>query len=101
MAEGVSYLKRDILRVAMPKTCSESPYVGGFNSPSMVGNSLPGAASRAVEAGAQVPLVSVVMPVFNTKPEYLREAVSSVLRQTLKKFELLVVLPRNIKIHIG
>ncbi len=91
MAEGISSLKRDILRAAMPKTCSESPQVGGFNSPSMAGNSLPGAASRAVEAEGQVPLVSVVMPVFNTKAEYLREAVSSVLGQTLKKFELLVV----------
>ncbi len=45
----------------------------------------------AGETDVPFPLVSVVMPVFNTKPEYLREAVSSVLGQTLKKFELLVV----------
>ncbi len=78
MAEGISSLKRDILRAAMPKTCSESPYVGGFNSRSVAGNSLPGAASRAVEAEAQHLLAFVIMSVFNTKPEYLHEAVSSI-----------------------
>ncbi len=53
-----------------------------------------GMGETALHAGGNdtgQPLISVVMPVFNTKPEYLREAVSSVLAQTLKDFELLVV----------
>ena len=35
--------------------------------------------------------VSVCMPVYNTKPEYLREAVESILNQTFKDFEFLIL----------
>ena len=38
-----------------------------------------------------MPKVSVVMPVYNTKEEYLREAIESVLNQTVSDFELLIV----------
>lgn len=37
------------------------------------------------------PLVSVVMPNYNTPEEYLREAVESVLRQTYARFEFIIV----------
>ena len=44
--------------------------------------------------------VSVCMPVYNTKPEYLREAVESVLNQTFKDFEFLILndSPDNIEL---
>ena len=38
-----------------------------------------------------MPKVSVIMPVYNTKEEYLREAIESVLNQTFSDFELLIV----------
>lgn len=37
------------------------------------------------------PLISVIMPSYNTKPLYLREAVQSVLIQTYTNFELLII----------
>lgn len=37
------------------------------------------------------PVVSVLMPVYNTKESYLREAVDSILNQTFKDFELLIL----------
>ena len=38
-----------------------------------------------------MPKVSVVMPVYKTKPEYLREAIESVLNQSYKDFEFLIL----------
>lgn len=38
-----------------------------------------------------MPKISVVMPVYNTKEEYLREAIESVLTQTFTDFEFLIV----------
>ena len=38
-----------------------------------------------------MPRVSVLMPTYNTRPEYLREAVDSVLAQTFKDFELIIL----------
>ena len=40
---------------------------------------------------SDVPLISVIMPIYNTPEAYLREAVESVLNQTLGDFELLAV----------
>ena len=39
----------------------------------------------------RMPRVSVLMPVYNTRPEHLREAVSSILAQTFTDFELIVL----------
>lgn len=38
-----------------------------------------------------MPLVSVIMPCYNTKETYLKDAVSSILTQTLTDFELIVI----------
>lgn len=38
-----------------------------------------------------MPKISVVIPVYNTKPEYIQVAVDSVLNQTLKEIEIIVV----------
>jgi len=37
------------------------------------------------------PRISVIMSVYNTEPEYLQEAVSSILNQTFRDFEFLIV----------
>ena len=37
------------------------------------------------------PLVSVIMPNYNTKPRYLIEAIQSILNQTYKNFEFIIV----------
>ena len=37
-------------------------------------------------------LISVIMPVFNTKEEYLCEAINSILAQTYTDLEILVVI---------
>lgn len=37
------------------------------------------------------PLVSVLLPVYNTKEEYLRECIESILNQTFKDFELIIL----------
>ena len=37
------------------------------------------------------PKVSVLMPVYNTKEEYLREAIESILNQTFTDFEFLIL----------
>lgn len=41
--------------------------------------------------GEQTPKVSVLMPVYNTKEEYLREAIESILNQTYTNFELVIL----------
>ncbi len=38
-----------------------------------------------------MPKISVVMPVYNTKEEYLREAIESILNQTYSDFEFLIM----------
>jgi len=38
-----------------------------------------------------MPRVSVLMPVYNTKPEHLREAIDSILAQTFEDFEFLIL----------
>lgn len=38
----------------------------------------------------QKPLISVLMPVYNTKEEYLRQAIESILNQTLSDFEFII-----------
>lgn len=47
-----------------------------------------------------MPKVSVLMPVFNTNPVYLRKAITSVLRQTFENFEFLILndSPKNTQI---
>lgn len=37
------------------------------------------------------PRISVLMPVYNTKPEYLKGAIESILNQTYKNFEFLIL----------
>jgi len=37
------------------------------------------------------PVISIVMPTYNSPPEYLKESVESVLKQTFADFELLVI----------
>lgn len=37
------------------------------------------------------PIVSVVLPVFNQRPEYLRRSLESILTQSLQNFELLII----------
>ena len=38
-----------------------------------------------------MPSVSILMPVFNTRPEHLREAMDSMLAQTFTDFEFLIL----------
>lgn len=38
-----------------------------------------------------MPKISVIMPVYNTKEEYLREAIESILNQTFSDFEFIIV----------
>ncbi len=38
-----------------------------------------------------LPTVSVIMPVYNTKEEYLREAIESILNQTFTDFEFIII----------
>lgn len=38
-----------------------------------------------------LPKISVVMPVYNTKEEYLREAIESILNQTYDNFEFIII----------
>lgn len=38
-----------------------------------------------------IPKISVIMPVYNTKEEYFREAIESILNQTFQDFELIIV----------
>ena len=38
-----------------------------------------------------MPKVSVLMPVYNTKEEYLREAIESILNQTFTDFEFIII----------
>lgn len=40
---------------------------------------------------SQNPKISVLMPVYNEKPEYLETAIKSILNQTLRNFELIIV----------
>lgn len=50
--------------------------------------------SRSYEKGnkmTQTHLISVLMPVYNTKEEYLRVSIESILNQTFKDFEFIIV----------
>lgn len=48
-----------------------------------------------------MPKVSVLTPIYNTKPEYLKECIESILNQTFKDFEFLILndSPDNIEIE--
>lgn len=50
----------------------------------------------------KAPKVSVLMPVYNTKEEFLREAVQSILSQTFKDFEFLILndSPENTRLEM-
>jgi glycosyltransferase involved in cell wall biosynthesis len=43
------------------------------------------------ETAQSSPIISIVMPTCNTPPEYLKESVESVLKQTFADFELLII----------
>lgn len=47
--------------------------------------------THLVVLGEQNPRVSVLMPVYNTDEEYFREAIESILNQTYKNFELVIL----------
>lgn len=47
--------------------------------------------THLVVLGEQNPRVSVLMPVYNTDEEYFREAIDSILNQTYKNFELVIL----------
>ena len=38
-----------------------------------------------------MPKISVLMPVYNTQEDYLREAISSILNQTYSDFEFIII----------
>ena len=38
-----------------------------------------------------MPKISILMPVYNTKEEYLREAIESILNQTYSDFEFIII----------
>ena len=38
-----------------------------------------------------VPKISVIMPIYNTNPKYLKKAVESILKQTFTDFEFLIL----------
>ena len=38
-----------------------------------------------------MPKISVIMPIYNTKEEYLREAIESILNQTFADWELIAI----------
>lgn len=46
---------------------------------------------KNIEYNPDFPKVSVIMPVYNTKEEYLREAIESILNQTFTDFELVII----------
>ena len=37
------------------------------------------------------PVISIVMPVYNANPDYLRESIESIINQTFRDFELLII----------
>ena len=38
-----------------------------------------------------VPKISVIMPVYNTNPKYLKESINSILNQTFSDFEFIIL----------
>ena len=59
------------------------PYAAGRPNPAAIRAELQGLAER--------PLISLVMPTFNTHPRYLREAIASVRAQSYPHWELCIV----------
>ena len=51
----------------------------------------PGLKQHGARAGAQSPFISVLTPAFNTRPEWIAEAASSLLHQTLPDWEWCIV----------
>lgn len=39
----------------------------------------------------ELPLVSIIMPTYNTPEKYLKKSINSILRQSYKKFELIII----------
>jgi glycosyltransferase involved in cell wall biosynthesis len=65
---------------------------GGYSA--MTRSTLPQgftAPGTTIKASHSTPLVSVVMPVFDPRPDYLRQAAGSILRQTFSDLELIIV----------
>ena len=51
-------------------------------------NELP---KEKIEAFTYNPLISIIIPVYNVKGEYLRECINSILKQTYTNFEICLV----------
>lgn len=54
-----------------------------------------------MDSGVENPKVSVLTPIYNTKPEHLRECIESILNQTYKNFEFIILndSPENMEIE--
>ncbi|HEM7877821.1 TPA: glycosyltransferase family 2 protein [Burkholderia contaminans] len=95
--EGFSGVKRKLtwMMAGAPGAIDPDDYANWISRHDRIDDAMREAIARRIGTFAKAPLISVVMPVYNPRPEWLAEAIESVQRQLYPHWELCIADDRS------
>jgi hypothetical protein len=88
--EGLSGLRRRLAGRSDAASAGRNDYDRWIQTYDLIGDKERGAIRERIAAMSSQPLISVIMPTYNTKAEWLREAIESVRMQLYPRWELCI-----------